>query len=223
VRRLLVCAAVEVEARGLARRLGLSPVPGSPWPRFRHGALEVLCVGLRAARLADRGADAAPALVVSAGTCGALAPDLRTGTLVVPDAVMTPAGDREPTAPLPGLPAAGTLLTVDVPAVAADKARLWLGTGALAVDMESALVLAWARARGVPAAVVRAVADTARAGVPADLASVVDADGAVRTARALRVALARPRAVPEALALRRGTERALDAVAAALATLARAG
>jgi adenosylhomocysteine nucleosidase len=114
------------------------------------------------------------------------------------------------------------LLSVAEPvATAALKARLWLETGALAVDMESAAILAWAAAHDVPAAVVRGVADTAGSGIPEDLASVVGADGTIRTARALRVALARPRALPEALALRHATNAALDGVAAVLAAVAR--
>jgi hypothetical protein len=95
-------------------------------------------------------------------------------------------------------------------------------TGALAVDMESAAILAWAEGRGWPGAVVRAVSDTADRAVPADLASVVDEEGRVRTLRAVSVAARRPRALTEAMALRSGTNAALCAVAAALGRLARA-
>jgi nucleoside phosphorylase len=103
---------------------------------------------------------------------------------------------------------------------AAAKSRLWLSTGALAVDMESAPILDWAVARGVPAAVVRGVSDPAGRGVPADLARVVQ-DDRVHPMRAVSAVLARPRALADAMALRTGTAAALKTVATTLATLAR--
>jgi len=221
VTRLLVLAAVDVEARSLARHLGLPSAPG-PSLRFAAGGLEVAVIGLAGAYLGRVAPPAPGTLVVSAGACGALAPELAVGALVVPETVITPDERRLATAALPGLARQGALVSAArVVEDAAAKSRLWLSTGALAVDMESAAILAWAAVRDVPAAVVRGVADTAGAGIPEDLASVVGADGTIRTARALRVALARPRALPEALALRHATNAALDGVAAVLAAVAR--
>ena len=45
---VLVLTAVEVEARWLARHLRLALVAGARWPHYRSGAIEVMCVGLRA-------------------------------------------------------------------------------------------------------------------------------------------------------------------------------
>jgi adenosylhomocysteine nucleosidase len=221
--RVLVLAAIHLEARGLARRLGLAPVPDAAWPWFRGGVLEVACVGLGAGELDPRVAACRPPdLVIAAGTCGALSPELRAGSLVVPDVVIHPDGIRLATDPLPGLSRRGALLTASAVAETAEaKARLWVETGALALDMESAVIVAWARERGMRAAVVRGVSDTATHGVPADLASIVGASGDVSAGRAARVMLARPRALREAMSLRRGTEAALDTVASALATVAR--
>lgn len=221
--RILVLTAVEVEATRLARDLGLASVSGSPWPQFRSGALEIACVGLGASRLEERVARCAPpTLVISAGTCGALSPDLQEGQLVVPETVCLEAGERYPTASLAGHTRRGLLLSVGrVVESPSAKARLWVETGALAVDMESGVILEWAARHALPAAVVRGVSDTANRAVPADLAAVVEPDGRVRTMRAIGVALARPRRIGEALALRRGTRAALTAVAAALGTLAR--
>lgn len=219
---VLVLTAVDVEANGLGRHLGLRRIPGD-FPHFIGGALEVACVGVRAAALAERAPAFRPAsLVISAGACGALAPTLAAGDLVVPERVIDPDGASLATDPLPSLTATGVLLSVDrVVTTAAAKARWWMQTGALAVDMESALILAWARERGAAAAVVRAVSDTATEAVPEDLAGIVEPGGRVRTAQALRVALARPSAVADALALGRGTAAALRTVAAALARLTR--
>lgn len=220
--RLLVLTAVDLEARDLARHLGLAPVTASPWPRFTGGAIEIVAVGLRAIHLAARlDATPVPRLVVSAGLCGALAPELAVGALVVPEAVLAPDGCRHPTAVVGGLRRHGTLLTTErVLEDAAAKSRLWLSTGALAVDMESAAILAWVAERRVPGVVVRGVSDPAGRGVPADLARVVH-DGRVRPLRAVGAVLARPRALADAMALRAGTAAALKTVATALGTLAR--
>ena len=221
--RVLVLAAIDLEVRALARDLRLAPVPGTPWPHFRGGALEVACVGLRASCLPERaGAFREPSVVVSAGTCGALSPALAEGMLVVPETVLASDGERLATDRLVGLTRAGRLLTHDEVAETAEaKARLWLETGALAIDMESATIVRWARTRGARVAVVRGVSDTAQHGVPADLAALVAPDGRVSTSRAARTILARPSALGQALALRRGTTIALRAVASALATAAR--
>ena len=220
--RVLVVTAVDLETRGLARHLGLERVTASAWPHFRGGALELVCAGPRAVHLEARAAGSAPSLVISAGVCGALAPDLVEGNLVVPEAVVGVGAVRHSTASLPGLRRAGTLLTVGaVVATAELKARLWMETGALACDMESVPIVEWARARGLPAAVVRAVSDKASRGVSPDLAAVIEPDGRVRTTRAVRVVLSRPGAIAEAMTLRSGTQAALKSVAAALGTVAR--
>jgi adenosylhomocysteine nucleosidase len=221
--RVLVVTAIDLEARTLGRQLGLEPVTGARWPHFRGGVLEVASVGLRAAELEARARSwRVPDVVVAAGACGALSPDLGSGDLVVPDTVLSGEGERLTTDPLPGLGRRGAVLTVDrVVETAEAKARMWLETGALAVDMESAIILAWARREGLGAAVVRGVSDCASEGVPVDLAGVVRTDGQVSRGRAVRAVLARPRALGEALALRRGTAAALSAVAGALASVAR--
>ncbi len=101
---------------GPHRRRGRGPAPGPPsasgprdrrgWPHYRSGALEILCVGLRARLLAARAVvDAGPpTLVISAGACGALDPQLRRGDLVVPETVVVPPGTAQPhrSRPRPG-------------------------------------------------------------------------------------------------------------------------
>jgi adenosylhomocysteine nucleosidase len=223
VTRVLVLTAVDVEARGLARHLGLPRLRQSAWPHFAGGALEIACIGLRASQLATRASGLGTFdLVISAGACGALAPDLAAGDLVVPEIVVDAAGRRWPASPLRRVGASGTLLTVsDVVETATQKSRLWLETGARAVDLESAQILAWAAERGARAAVIRAVSDGAERGVPAALAASVGDDGRVRPLRVLTAALARRAAFGELVQLRAGSEAALKSVAGALATLAR--
>jgi len=220
---LLVLTALAAEARTLARHLGLSALPHAEFPHYRGGAIEVATVGLRAARLADRAAGFRPcSLVVSAGVCGALSPGLTWGDLVVPESVIDARGALWRTADVPGLRRRGALLAIDeVAATPAVKAKLWLDSGAAAADMESGMIMAWARTRGLDAVVVRGVSDTAKETVPADLAAAVSEDGRTRPLRAMQAALARPSALADALALRRGVQAALASVAPALATTAR--
>jgi adenosylhomocysteine nucleosidase len=223
VTRLLVLTAADVEARGLARHLGLA-VAGAASGRFAGGGIEIAAVGVGARHLASRVTPpSSSTIVVSAGACGALSPDLPVGALVAPEAVLASSGERHPTAAVTGLARLGTLLSTDrVIEDAAAKSRLWLETGALAVDMESAAILAWAVAHGVPGIVVRGVSDAAARGVPADLARVVHDDGRVRPLRAVSAVLARPGALVDAMALRAAAAAALKTVAAALAKLQRA-
>jgi adenosylhomocysteine nucleosidase len=136
--------------------------------------------------------------------------------------VLGPDGRRHATAALTGLSRRGTLLTTEhVLEDGAAKSRLWLGTGAIAVDMESAGILAWAAERGVRAVVIRGVSDSAGRGVPADLARVVGEDGRVHRMRAVSAVLARPRALADAMALRSATAAALKTVATMLGKLSR--
>jgi adenosylhomocysteine nucleosidase len=235
----LVLVAAELEARGLARNLGLRRLTASPWSRFGADGLEVQVVGLRAAGLAARGLGAGdpPDLLISAGSCGALSPALaRTGALVLPALVLPPAGpplavDRGAhtralaAAARAGLaPATGPLATVEeVVDTPTAKAALAHRTGAIAVDMESAVILAVARERGLAAIVVRGVSDTADQSLPPGLARLVDAGGQTRPARAAALVLRRPALLGQAWALRRGILLALTAVAVVIRELGETG
>ncbi len=233
--RLLVLTALELEARGLARELGLARVVSSPWPRFEGGGIEVLAVGLRAAELGRWGFPdrERPDLVISAGTCGALSPALgAAGALVVPRVVLASSGLRltvDPDVHARALAAAARAGCVaateplvtreEVVGSPEEKAALRRATGAIAVDMESAIIVAAARERRLLALVVRAVADTAAQSVPSELATLVDDAGRTRPARAAALVLRRPALLGSALALRRGAARALKSVAAVIGRL----
>src|SRR5712692_2793644 len=93
---ILVLTAVELEARALARALSLPSLPSLSFPAFGRGTLRVASVGLRAGLLGSRWTALVSAsdrpLVISAGLCGGLDPDLRVGDLVLPDAVINEEG-----------------------------------------------------------------------------------------------------------------------------------
>ncbi|HSE06477.1 MAG TPA: hypothetical protein VLK35_20180 [Methylomirabilota bacterium] len=229
---ILILTAVELEARALARRLGLPAITILPFPAFGRGLLRVAPVGLRAGLLAARWprllAGLNQPLVVSGGVCGALAPDLGVGDLILPESVLGPDGERLNVTPTPhrralelaGSARGGLLATSrEIVADPEAKAALFARTGALAVDMESALILAHAARAGCPTFVVRGVSDTAAESVPPELHDLVTSAGKLRPIRALAL-LARPRVLPRALVLGRATQRALAAVARLLAALA---
>jgi len=234
-RLLLILTAVEAEARGLARGLGLARVVSSPWPRFAGDGTVLLPVGLRASQLEARGLweRERPALVVSAGVCGALSPGLgAAGALIVPRTVIAPSGARLTIDPdvharaLVPAAAAGVVAATDplitttaIVESSAAKVALWRQTGAIAADMESALIVAAAARRGVPAVVVRAVSDTAAQSLSRDLTGLVDDAGRTSHVRAAALVLRRPALIWSALALQRATARALRTIAAVLAKL----
>ena len=238
---VLVLTALELEARGLARQLELPRLPRFAFPVYGlerspasrvPGRLRLAPVGLRTALLRDRwpalAADLLSPLVISAGTCGALAPELGVGDLLLPESVLGLHGERLNVTP--GAHAAalglapdarqGLLLTsADVVGTPEEKAERFHATAAAAVDLESALILAWAARQGCPSLVVRAVSDTARQHLPSELGGVVTPEGKIRAGRAVALFLIHPRTIPHALLLQRGTGRALQAVARMIAAL----
>jgi hypothetical protein len=230
---ILILTAVELEARVLARRLELPPITVLPFPAFGRGLLRVAPVGLRAGLLVSRWprllAGFNQPLVISSGVCGALAPDLSAGDLVLPESVLGPSGERLNVTPtrhrqasdLGGSARGGTLVTSrEIVATAAAKAALFASTGAVAVDMESSVILAHAAAAGCPTLVVRGVSDGANESVPLELIELMTPAGKLRPVRVLALAVTRPRLLPRALALGQATRRALTAVARVLAGLA---
>ncbi|MFQ5897485.1 MAG: hypothetical protein ACE5JN_04480 [Candidatus Methylomirabilia bacterium] len=234
---LILLTAVELEARGLARELELGRLHGVPFPCYAGtlpaGPVVLAPMGLRARLLPDRWpalvAGFGPALVISTGTCGALDPSLEVGELVLAREVLTAergslAVSPEAIEALPGAAATGcparlgTLFCADrVVATSRAKAELRQTTGAIAVDLESGPILEFARSRGLPAFVLRGVSDSADQPLPPELAALVTPAGTLRAGRALGLALTHPGTLSQALALRRGTSRALKNVARFLA------
>ena len=112
------------------------------------------------------------------GFAGALAPDLKPGTVVVADSLLSASGtpievpmadELEETLSRAGLPVArGPLFSVDqVVGDPADKSTLWRQSGALAADMESAFLAEGLGSRSVPFGVARVVLDSAEESLPA--------------------------------------------------------
>jgi adenosylhomocysteine nucleosidase len=169
-RKVIVLTALEFEARAL--RGTLAGVEG----------VEVCRVGLRAGGLpADL---SAARCVVMAGLAGALDPSLRVGDLVL-DSPVDVACD--------GVARRGLIHTTQcLVTTAAEKAELFRKTGALAVDMEQAIVRGALGGGGVPVIGLRAISDPADVAVDPAILRFVDERGSTRTLAVAVAILKRP-------------------------------
>ncbi len=148
---------------------------------------------MRAAeRLIARGAEA----LVSFGLAGGLSPMLQPGAILVPDAVIDGVqthicdyGLMEFLGGGTGKPIFAAMRAVES---ANDKKLLFESKGADAVDLESGAVARVAAQRGIPFAVLRAVADSAASSLPPAAASALTSDGGVDFMGVLRSVLGRP-------------------------------
>lgn len=227
---ILIYTGVEIEARALARALGLprQPSPGlhPAWGRpTRNGSQLLLTVGPSAEKLAE-GLPDRPRVFLGVGLGGGLAPDLTPGCLIIGEQVVDNAGnawrsDSElvgmaiRSVSRLGLPhRVGTLAThshlVSTPAA---KAVLWRDSGALAVDMESAHFLTEARRQGIPALAVRAIADGPNMALDPVWMQVITSRGALDPGRLVRVFLSRPGLLAQAVRLGWVSRRALSHLA----------
>lgn len=93
------------------------------------------------------------------------------------------------------------------------KARAWRETGALAVDMESAIVARVAEAAGIPFLVLRTIADPASRELPSAALIPLSQDGTPALTRVLGDVLRRPRQIAALWGLARETRQALLALA----------
>jgi adenosylhomocysteine nucleosidase len=156
---LAAITGLRVEAR-IAERAGWRAAYGGGHFRASERAIE---------RVLGAGATA----LLSFGIAGGLAPGLRPGTLVMADRVIGDSGDSAPPTCLAR--DSGRAFNIVLGAVfgatapvgsALAKRAIFERTGALAVDLESALVAAAASRARLPYAVLRAIADPAERDLP---------------------------------------------------------
>src|SRR5438067_2384000 len=161
--------------------------------------------------------------LVSFGVAGGLAPDLRPGHVILSaevigdeqrwragDAFQREVGDL---ARRIGAVQGPVLGSRDILASEDDKARAWRETGALAVDLESAIVARAAEAAGIPFLVLRAIADPARRELPPAALIPLAEDGTPSFSLVLAEVLRRPHQIAALFGLARETRQALTALA----------
>jgi nucleoside phosphorylase len=171
---------------------------------------------------AAKAVDAAPDAhaIVSTGFCGALDPNLHIGDIFVASEIVASEIQNLPVR-LPETShryARGTLASIDhVAQTALEKSKL-RATGAAAVEMEAAGVVARAEARGLPFFCVRSVTDLTGETFANDLNAALRPNGQFDTMQILRSAIRHPLArLPELMRLRQRCEIAARNLGAFLA------
>lgn len=202
---MTILAAVGMRAEAALLPPGIRPVVSGGDPeRLRR---------LLAAEAANAGA------VLSFGIAGGLDPTLACGDLVVATRVRGPRGawpaDMGWAAALAR--AAGARLGAVAGAAAvvgepAAKRSLRVMTGALVVDLESAVAAEFAATHGLPFAALRAVADTAAELLPRAAAAGLTPDGRPAPGRVLLALLRRPAELRPLLQVARRSRTALAAL-----------
>ncbi len=205
----VVCACgLAAEAR-VARQAGFQAVVGAGDPA-------------RTAALVAAAARQATCLV-SFGIAGGLAPHLRPGDVILSTEIIAE-GRRwrgEPRfadaiadlARRLGASAGPVLGARAILAAERDKRLAWRDTGALAVDLESAVVAAAAEAAGIPFLALRTIADPATRALPPAALIPLTPDGTPDLRRVAVEMLRRPQQIGALLGLARETRRALGALA----------
>ena len=157
--------------------------------------------------------------MVSFGLAGALDPHLTPGTLLLPTRVVAPdqpayatdADWRRRMEAMVGAESCNALVGSDsVVATAADKARLFRETGAVAVDMESHVAARVAAAAKLPFLVVRAVADPATRAIPQAAMAGLDAEGRTLVLPVILALTKRPGELPGLLRLAADSRAGFD-------------
>ncbi len=174
--------------------------------------------------------------VLSIGCAGALSPDIKTGDVVISERLIDDAEGGRVYRPSPalvetaeecckrlGLPfhVGGTASTPNVVATAPEKKNLAVKYGALAVDMESAQVAAWAEKIGIRMLSVRTISDSSADRIPPEAAAIFDRNGKIRLLKAFAFCVGRPRLFLELLRLKSGFDRSIDVLEEVMIALLR--
>jgi adenosylhomocysteine nucleosidase len=202
---ILAVVGLAREAR-IARGAGLKPVIGS-------GDSALL-----ARRLEEAGGDIKA--VVSFGIAGALAPLLRTGDIVIAENVVTETerfvcDEAWTEALLAKLPRARRASIAGSDFIAAHlnaKKTLFAKTGGHAVDMESHIAARFAKSRGLPFAVLRAISDASHRALPPAALEPLKPSGKPRLAAVLKSLADDPAQIAELLQTGREADRAMNAL-----------
>ena len=205
---VLCTSGLAAEAR-VARAAGFQVIVGAGDPR-------------RTAALVEIAAQRAKCLV-SFGVAGGLAPHLRPGQVILSAEVIgddrrwrsNPRFHRQVSDLASRIGAVGgpVLGASDILSTEEDKTRAWRDTGALAVDLESAIVARTAEAAGLPFLVLRTVADPATRELPPAALIPLSENGTPSLTRVLSEVLRRPQQIAALFGLARETRQALTALA----------
>jgi nucleoside phosphorylase len=211
--RIAITAAMENELGFL--RKAMTPAP-HPRERYAVGTIGpktvmVLRTGVGPRKTTRRLSEAewseTPQCMLSIGCAGALSDTLRIGDAIIADKIVTDSPGTPVFAPAAELMQTArncceklntrfhTGTTVSASTVAAtteDKTSLATEYGALAVDMESGQVAAWAENAGIPLLAIRTISDALADSIPPEAASLVDPQGKLVPRRIVSLAISSP-------------------------------
>jgi hopanoid-associated phosphorylase len=205
---VLCTSGLAAEAR-IARAAGFQVIVGAGDP------------GRTAALVRDAVRDAK--CLISFGVAGGLAPHMRPGDVILSSEVIDDDRRWSPGDAFQRQVAdmAREIGAIDGPVLGwrtiianeQDKAKAWRQTGAIAVDMESAIVARAAAAASIPFLVLRTVADSPTRALPPAALIPLTKEGTPAFGRVLREVLRRPRQIGALFGLALETRQALTALA----------
>src|SRR5688572_10101047 len=211
--RVLFCFAVEQEAKFFYPTCipnNVISIPdGQSFQESDHPGMEKLITGIgreNAERSLHTRLKHEPyQLVISCGFAGGLNPYLSTGMVVFAtdeDAGLTPMLLSAGACPVRFYSSDRVATSV------AEKRKLWESTGADAVEMESQIIRAIARAHGIPSATIRVISDDATENLPLDFNALMTADQRLNYPKLILTLLTSPTKIPALLRLQRQTQLA---------------
>lgn len=207
---LLILTAVILEARAISAALDMPcPSPGHPTSK-QFGDLSIFLhlAGIGAQDLPAEGAS----WVVMAGLAGALEPSLAVGDIVIDD---FPAALGEP----PPCHRGSIVSRNQIVATPTQKAEMRSATGAIAVDMETAIVRDWAKREGAAFIALRAISDRADQFLDPAMLRLVNLWGKPKSLAIARELICRPTLIPSLLRLGADSKLAAHCLGAAVRSL----
>lgn len=206
---MAVCAAFPLEVKFISRFIGM-PCPSSSKPVVYHRAdgkvLALAVSGMGRERMVSVLQQMEPSFGyswISAGSAGALDPCLSAKECLAGEDVITEGGTVLNTScpvhfnlPLRKEP---LYCHSSVIVSAEEKARFYMQTGAVAVDMESEAVVKHAMSRGEPFVWLKSISDTAKESLPSAILGCIGPDGFPSTGKSLWVMLKQPPLIPAML------------------------
>jgi hypothetical protein len=192
----LILTAVQMETRAVQQTL-------------RHRRTAVHTAGIRAGHLPDPIQLANVSLIIMCGVAGALDPSLHIGDCIL--------DDRDHRIPDSPFYRRGRIHTAsEIIASPHSKGQLFAETGALAVEMEQAIVRKWAAPFEIPVIGLRAISDTADQMLDPAVVNLVDDLGRPRGMKIATTLIRRPGLIPYLNRLNANSKLALKNLGAAL-------
>jgi adenosylhomocysteine nucleosidase len=197
---IYILTAVELEARFIARALGLTREQDQ-WRSAGEQSLIVRPAGIRAIGLPPLDRAQNLRCVMLAGFAGALDPALKVGDVVLDDCPQGWTGNFDGRR--------GRIYTSpEIVGNAEQKAALFRQTAALAVDMESDIVRGWATKAAAPFVSIRAISDSAEQSLDPAILRLVDPFGRLKPLALTAQLLRRPSLIADLQRLRVATNLA---------------